>query len=178
MERIRKEFNIVFSGEQSPYFQVNEDKRLALPLSFFKERPAYIKQLIWFVFDRNSKIDTTFLKFYIPYNFKKPRFYEKYSLHKSITIKNWEETLVKREDSDAALAFVTVRNLLVDEVHNYFRSILKGKRNSFIGFYNDEFLMMIDSDEVILLAKNSESIRQIHLLSKKFLKDTEIISQQ
>ncbi|MCM3612689.1 hypothetical protein M4S82_15695 [Planococcus sp. MERTA32b] len=85
---------------------------------------------------------------------------------------------MKREDSHATLAFVTVRNLLVDEVYKYFRSILKGKRNSFIGFYNDEFLMMIDSDEVILIAKNSESIRQIHLLSKKFLKDTETISQQ
>ena len=60
MERITKEFSVEFSAEQSPYFKVEEEQRLAISFNQAKEKTSFQQAFLRLLFDDESQIDVTF----------------------------------------------------------------------------------------------------------------------
>lgn len=161
MERIEKEFSVVFSAEQSPYFQVEEARRFAFTFNQAKGRPSFQKQLIEMLFGDASRIDLLFLKSYVPGSNKRPRSFEKRALHQAFFIRNWREYVVFKQELDVCLIYVEVQDITPLDVFAYIRSIARGKKPSFIGFYNNRFLLTVDDDEFIVISKSSEDLEAV-----------------
>lgn len=163
MKRIENNFNIVFSDEQSPYFQAEDTKRLVFPLQVLKKKPSFLNRLIFLLFDDSSQIDLTFFNSYTAENSSRPRYFTKQSLHKTISIRNWEEHQVRKPDSGEIMSFVTLKNIAATEIKRYTRALLKGKGASYVGFYNDHYLMLVDDDEVVIIVKHIERLVEIKI---------------
>lgn len=164
MDRIEEVFNVLFSDEQKPYFQVSEDNRIVIPFSNLEGKPSFVKTIISLLFDRDSKIDVSFLKYYIPKGFKKTRSFENKTLHNTINIKNWEERRITKEEFGDDLVYVTVKDILKEEIFKYILTLLKGKKDAYIAFYNDDYLLTIDSDEILIIVKDKELIAPVKVL--------------
>ncbi|MDN7227958.1 hypothetical protein QWY15_11675 [Planococcus sp. N064] len=165
MKRIEEQFGILFSAEQSPYFQAEEEHRMVIQHQELKERAGLVQRTSTFLFAEDSRIDMTFLKSYMPHGFKKPRCFEKQALHRAFVIRNWKEEYIDRQESEAILHYATVKSVSSEEVFQYVKGILKGKQPSLIAFYNDRYMLEVNSDEVVIIAKNKEDINVL----KKFL---------
>ncbi|TWT09329.1 hypothetical protein [Planomicrobium sp. CPCC 101079] len=158
MKRMETEFNVLFSDEKSPYFQVEARKRMAIPFRKLKGRPMVQKNLVLQLFGGASRIDLTFFKLYQPSRSKKAIPFEKKSLHKSFRIKNWKEHYVAGQDMETTLTYVTITGVAPDEISAYIRSLSRGKSPSLISFYNDQYMMTVDDDEFVVIAKSNEEI--------------------
>ena len=169
MERIKEVFNVLFSEEQNPYFQVSEDNRIAIPFTILEGKPSFVKTIISMLFERESKIDVSFLKSYIPKGFKNPRSFENKTLHSTINIKNWEEHRITKMEFGDILIYVTVKDIMSEEIYNYILTLLKGKKDAYIGFYNDYYLMTVDTDEILIFARDTELIFPVKVLVDKTL---------
>ncbi|WP_223638913.1 hypothetical protein [Planococcus sp. 4-30] len=44
------------------------------------------------------------------------------------------------------------------DVLAYIRSITRGKKSSFIGFYNNRYLLTVDDDEFIVISRSPEDL--------------------
>lgn len=165
MKRIEEQFGILFSAEQSPYFQAQEERRMVILHQELKECAGFMQRIITFLFEEDSRIDLTFLKSYMPYGFKKPRFFEKQALHQSFVIRNWKEEYLDRQETEAVLHYATVKSVSSEEVFQYVKGIIIGKQPSLIAFYNDHYMLDVKSDEVVIIAKNKEDIHAL----RKFL---------
>lgn len=169
MKRIENNFDIIFSGEQSPYFQAEDSKRLVFPFHILKRNPSFLNRLIRLLYDDSSQIDLTFLNSYTIKDSRRPRYFIKQSLHKAFSIKNWEEHPLVRPDDGTVRLYVTIKNITSIEITSYIRALLKGKKSSYIAFYNDQYLTLVDDDEVVIIVKDKEHLEKI----KKLLKEVE-----
>lgn len=158
MERIEQEFSILFSDEQSPYFQVDSTLRWAFPFQKLRGKPSAQKSFIKVLFTGHGQIDLTFLKSYANGASKHFRSFEKHSLHQVIHIQNWREDVIRKEDDTAHLSYVTMQNIAVREVLAYIKSIARGKRPAFIAFYNDRYLLMVDDEECVVISRIEEDL--------------------
>lgn len=165
MKRIEEQFRILFSAEQSPYFQAEEKRRMAIQHQEIEANAGYLQRIISSLFDEDSRIDLTFLKSYMPYGFKKPRCFEKQALHQAFVIRNWKEEYIDRQETEAVLYYATVKSVSSEEVFQYVKGIIQGKKPSFIAFYNDRYMLDVNSDEVVIIAKSKEDIHAL----RKFL---------
>ncbi|MGH2317974.1 hypothetical protein ACRC6Q_09400 [Planococcus sp. SE5232] len=162
MERIEKEFSVVFSAEQSPYFQVNEERRLAISFNQIKGKASFQQAFIRLLFGDESRIDVTFFKSYSSDNSKRFTCFEKKALHQTIRIRNWREDLVLKQDhDDFRLSYATVQDIAPSDVLAYIRSIARGKKPSYIGFYNNRYLLTVDTDEFIVISKDSKDLNDV-----------------
>ena len=91
MDRIEENFNIKLFDDLTPYIQAAEEKRIYLFTNSFEGKKSSLIKLVKFLFDSESKIDTSFLKAYIPNGFRKPIRTEKQVLHGAIQLNNWKE---------------------------------------------------------------------------------------
>lgn len=132
-----------------------------------KEEPLKIKRIISILFERESKIDVSFLNSYVPNGKKIPRYFHKRSLHNTIDIRNWKEYHITDAEFGDTKIFVTIEAINSKEVGKYIQTLLKGKKDLYIGFYNDEYLMTIDTDEMIIIAKSSNLLIPIMELVKE-----------
>lgn len=162
MERMEKEFSVLFSDEQSPYFQVNATLRWAFPFRELKGKASCQEAFIKLLFSGHVQTDLTFLKSYATGASKHFRSFEKQSLHRAVHIQNWREDVARKQDDTARLNYVTIQDITVREVLAYVKSIARGKRPSFIAFYNDRYLLMVDDDEVVVISKTREDMHIVH----------------
>lgn len=161
MERIEKEFSVLFSAEQSPYFQVEEERRLSFSFNQAKGKASFQQAFIEFLFGEQSRIDLAFLKSYTLGKNNRFVSFEKKSLHQTIRIRNWREDLVLKQDQESRLSYVTIQDIAPLDVLAYIRSIARGEKPSYIGFYNNRYLLMVDDDEFVVISKSPEDLNDI-----------------
>ena len=167
MKRMEELFNIKLYGEFTPYIQASEDKRIYFFTDSFEGRKHSLLKLVEFLFNGDSQIDTTFLKAYIPKGFGKPLRSEKQVLHGRIQIKNWNEFYYTESEFGTTYIFATVKDIKSTGVFEYIRSIMKGEKAQLISFYNDNYFITVDSDEITVIVKDVGLLNEL----KVFLKD-------
>ncbi|MBK3497247.1 hypothetical protein JFL43_20940 [Viridibacillus sp. YIM B01967] len=171
MERIKQNFNLLLQGDESPYHQVTEDRRISIVFEAFKGEPSFVRNLVSLLFKEDSKIDVSFFNYYFSRGVKGPFYFNKQRLNKAIKIKNWKEyEYVDLEDGYKSV-YTNIKNLKIVEVIRYFMTIVNGNPTALIAFYNDDYLLTIDGDEVVIIAKTSvlmERFREaIHCVNNK-----------
>ncbi|GKV68379.1 hypothetical protein NCCP2716_08770 [Sporosarcina sp. NCCP-2716] len=164
MERIKKNFGIAFHSEQMPFFQIAEGRKLCIPLELLQQKPLLAKHLVAGLFKRDSKIDVSFLKSYIPHGHTTSRYDVKISLHHTIDIRNWKEQEFEKDYFKDILRYITIEDVKSDEVYRYLLSLLRGKKAMYVGFYNDDYFMQANSDEVVIISRHDELIPPIQEL--------------
>ncbi|MDQ0427298.1 hypothetical protein QOZ98_000123 [Planomicrobium stackebrandtii] len=169
MERIETQFFVLFSDEQSPYFQVDPALRVAFPFHQLKGKTCFQRAFTEFLFGGDSQIDLTFLKSYATGTSKHFHSFEKQSLHQTIRIQNWREDVVLKQDDIVRLSYVTIQDLAVRDVLAYTKSIVRGKKSSFIAFYNARYLLTVDDDECVVISKTREDMNAV----QNFIQETE-----
>ncbi|AST94645.1 hypothetical protein [Shouchella clausii] len=160
MERIQNTFGITFYADEAPIFQIDSKRQLVIQTDAFKGKPTRLRKLTSFMFDRSSVIDVIFLKSYLPLGFKKPIITTNI-LHNTVKVKNWKEFHHKEETFGMTRNFVIVTDVKAHEVYNYSRAIIKGKRPSFIAFYNDEYFYGINDDELSIISRTPTHIEEL-----------------
>ncbi|ANU11001.1 hypothetical protein BBH88_12140 [Planococcus antarcticus DSM 14505] len=119
------------------------------------------KSIVECLFAGNSQIDLTFLKSYKTSSGKHFKRFEKQSLHQAICIRNWREHVVLKQENEPRLIYVTIQHINALEVLAYSKSIVRGKQSSFIGFYNDHYLLTVDDDEFVVISRNKEAMEPV-----------------
>lgn len=120
--------------------------------------------MIVFLFGGDSRLDLTFFKSYAAANSHRFCGFEKQSLHGAVDIRNWREQVVLKQEDNARLVFVTIQDISKYEVLAYIQSIARGKRPSFIAFYNDRYLLTVDDEECVVISKNREDLHAVRNL--------------
>ncbi|KRF65058.1 hypothetical protein ASG99_02375 [Bacillus sp. Soil768D1] len=58
-----------------------------------------------------------------------------------IEIKNWKEYYLMEKEFGDTLIYVSIKDIKPDEVFKYILTLLNGKRDAYIVFYNDDYLI-------------------------------------
>lgn len=90
-------------------------------------------------------------------------------MHKAIGIHNWREDIVLKPDDNTSLMIVTIQDITALETLAYIKTIVRGKRSSFIVFYNDRYLLSVDDDECVVISKTREDMKAV----QNFIQETE-----
>lgn len=163
INRIEENFNIKLYDDLTPYIQADEEKRMYLFTNSFEGKKSSLIKLVEFLFDSESNIDTSFLKAYIPNGFRKPIRTEKQVLHGAIQVNNWKEYYYTEIEFETTLIFATVEDIKSSEVIEYIRSIMDGKKETLISFYNDYYFITVDADEINIIVKDIDLLKELKL---------------
>lgn len=168
MKRLKKNFNVNFTAQQPPFFQVSEKRKMIIPFGVFRHSPSLLKNVISHLFKGNSQIDATFLYSHIPNGQTKSRRFAKGSLRRSFTISNWNEYSKITEEFRDTLLYVTIEDVKMGEVVHYANSLLRKKKNLYIAFYNNSYYLQIDHDELVIIAISNELAGSLKRSFKSF----------
>lgn len=144
------------SGSRTPYFQVSPKKRIRFGMENLNLN--LVKKIIDDILNEDYHINVIFIAGYIVNN---KRISSKSKIGKFIDIKNWEETIVREEDSDHRFIYATIRNIEKENVIKYCSKILKGHTEAYISFYTDEFLIYVSGDVIDIISNNESKINKL-----------------
>ncbi|NBJ71633.1 MULTISPECIES: hypothetical protein [Clostridia] len=171
MDRLTR-FNVdFFNLDSTPYHQVSSNFRLrVLSDTFHKKNELLLRELIFLIFNKESRIDSTFISGYIV-NGKRRR--EKVGLGKIFKLKNWKEIIVKDEVfEEEEVIFATVKELDRYNIYKYCMKVTSGYMNSaYIIFYNDSFMLYLSSDVLDVISYNDKLINDLKLKLPKEIID-------
>lgn len=170
MDRLTR-FNVDFYNlDNTPYYQVSGNFRLrVLSDTFHKKNELLLKELIFLIFNKESRIDSTFISGYIV-NGKRRR--EKVGLGKIFKLKNWKEIIVKDEVFGEEVIFATVKGLDRYNIYKYCLKVTSGYMNSaYIIFYNDSFMLYLSSDVLDIISHDDKLINDLKLKLPKEIID-------
>ena len=151
------DLNIQFdANSETPYFQVRSKERIRFGMENLSLN--LIKNIIGDILNEDYHINVIFIAGYIVNN---KRISSKSKIGKFIDIKNWEETIVREEDSDHRFIYATIRNIERENVIKYCSRILNGHREAYISFYTDKFLIYVSSDVIDIISNNESKINEL-----------------
>ncbi|MCK1988640.1 hypothetical protein MPH48_11055 [Lysinibacillus fusiformis] len=151
-------FGIEFKNSSTtPFFQVGEKNRIRFGMDVFEGNAKTLKKIIDFLFVRNEEIESSFIIGDISNLNNKIR-YNKIGLNKFLKINNWKETSVVNDDLKCTIVFASVKNINKNDVFSYCKSIVLGRSQSYIMFYNDTFLLYVSSDVLDIISKEEDNI--------------------
>lgn len=144
------------TSSETPYFQVSPKKRIRFGMENLNLN--LVKMIIDDILNEDYHINVIFIAGYIVNN---KRISSKSKIGKCIDIKNWEETIVRGEDSDHRFIYATIRNIEKENVIKYCSKILNGHREAYISFYTDEILIYVSGDVIDIITNNESKVNKL-----------------
>ncbi len=156
-----KPFPIDFTAGITPFFQVDDSKRIRFSMSDFQQNPGTLKQVFYHMFDSDENLACLFISGYETADGIRR---ERLGLGKIVTITNWKNHKGWNDDLDAYIIYTQVNSLRVSEIYRYFLKLMRGHMPLYICFYNEEYLVYVNNDVLDILSAESK----ITLLKKRF----------
>ncbi|QWH20488.1 phosphatase [Bacillus mycoides] len=162
MERM-KILNVNFDDMRAtPFFQVEVKNRIRFDTELFEGNLRKLRGILTELFKSPDAIDISFTSGYITYG-KSKRINEKTKIGRFMKIKNWTETQVDDDDLKSTIIFTTIKGVHKDEVYKYCKYIVNGGQQAYISFYNDTYLLYINSDVIDIISADASLIEKLKL---------------
>lgn len=153
----RNRFNIDFDiMKETPYFQVDTQHRIRFAME--ELNVPLLKDVLKTVFQENQNLSLIFVSEYIVNNVRRS---SKAKLGKYLTIRNWKEQVVQNEISGEGAVYTQVNHLDKDEVIKYCIQVYRGNTQSYIAFFNQDFLVYVSTDVIDIISDDSEKIKKL-----------------
>lgn len=153
----RNRFNIDFDiMKETPYFQVDTQYRIRFAME--ELNVPLLKEVLKTVFQENQNLSLIFVSEYIVNNVRRS---SKAKLGKYLTIRNWKEQVVQNEISGEGAVYTQVNHLDKDEVIKYCIQVYRGNTQSYIAFFNQDFLVYVSTDVIDIISDDSEKIKKL-----------------
>ena len=153
----RNRFNIDFDVmKETPYFQVDTQHRIRFAME--ELNVPLLKDVLKTVFRENQNLSLIFVSEYIVNNVRRS---SKAKLGKYLTIRNWKEQVVQNEISGEGAVYTQVNDLDEDEVIKYCIQVYRGNTQSYIAFFNHDFLVYVSTDVIDIISDDSEKIKKL-----------------
>jgi hypothetical protein len=144
-------FNVDFTNiETTPFFQVDAQYRIRFGTEVFESNGTkLLADLLLNIFTEEDTISSSFISGYL---IKNKRISLKTGLGKILKISNWEDTIVYDPDNERTNIFGTIKGLKVDHLFNYIKLIIKGHKQSYIIFYNEQAIVYVSTDVIDIIS--------------------------
>lgn len=153
----RNRFNIDFDvTKETPYFQVDTQHRVRFAMEDINV--PLLKDVLNTVFQENQNLSLIFASEYIVNNVRRS---SKAKLGKYLTIRNWKEHVVQNEMSGEGTVYIQVNHLDKDEVMKYCIQVYRGHPQSYIAFFNHDFLVYVSTDVIDIISDDSEKVKKL-----------------
>ncbi len=162
MERIKK-IKVNFEDmSATPFFQVQTNYRIRFGKESIENNLKLLREILGEIFKENDRIDVSFISGYIAYD-KSKRTYEKTRIGKFVEIQNCKETQITDDDLENTVIFTTIKGVHKDEVYKYCKYVVNGGQQAYISFYNDTYLLYINSDVIDIISADASLIEKLKL---------------
>ncbi len=155
------EFPIDFTAGITPFFQVKDSERIRFGMAEFQHNPGSLKQVFDYMFDWNEKLECIFIS---GYETDRGIQRVKLGLGNMFSITNWKNHKKWNEELSAHVIYTQVSSLKSSDIYKYFLKLMYGGRHLYISFYNEEYLLYVNSDVLDIISDES----RITLLKNQF----------
>ncbi|WP_404430836.1 Imm64 family immunity protein [Sutcliffiella horikoshii] len=159
--------DIDINQPSTPYFQVGVTQRIRFAMATLQEKPGLLKKIFENMkFDREAKVDCTFLSAYETDGYKRSL---KLGLGRRFNITNWRENSIWNDDLECTCLYTTITNVSTDSLYSYILAFSRGyQRELYSCFYNKEYLIYVNGDVLDIVSSENNIAGLKNTFNKKY----------
>jgi len=155
------QFPIDFTAGITPFFQVKDSERIRFSITELQDNPGALKRVFNHLFIWDESLESIFIS---GYETKHGMRREKLGLGDIFRITNWKTQKKWNDDLEAYVIYTQMSRLKSSDVYKYILKLMRGGRHLYISFYNEEYLLYVNSDVLDIVSDES----RITLLKNQF----------